>query len=1694
MIKNFKFFSLTVLIFLILLLIPSIYASEVDDNITLTVNEEEYVLKNNDNDIYFDSSSQTDGNGSKDNPYNQLRQEYMRNNQIIHLAGGEYLFDTSSSIQFNNLTVYGAGANNTIVRSHHVLTIAHFTLANVTFSGINIVNHGTINITNSVLENGIATQAIYNNSFGGAVYNPGEHYDPHLYIDNSTFRGNYAEYGGAIYMTHGTLTITNSRFEDNVAYNYGGAIAAGDDSTIIIKNTVFLNDYSINDAGGALYFKKGNVNIDGSTFNYCNATFGGAVCDLNSYTTITNSRFNHDSAVYSGGSIYSLYGSLFVSNSNFSFNSAKNGGAIFLDNATQHLIDANVFYSNEAGLCGGAVYSIYNEIPEVSNTYSNNKAAASDDLHVTNQINLWLGDGNYTLIVNEDINDSITEIPPYYSLVDKGYVTPVKDQQSSGDCWAFAAIGALESCILKSTGVAYDLSEENMKNLISLYSDYGWNIDTNAGGYDLMAVGYLTSWLGPVFEQDDEFDDHSTLSPVLHSRFHIQDIICLNRNSYLDNDAIKKAIMKYGGVVSGIHNDDSYLNENTGAFYYNGNADRNHAILIVGWDDSYSKDNFKTSPPGNGAWICKNSWGEHFANNGYFYVSYYDSVLAEVNNTLASYTFILNNTVDLDKNYQYDIIGMTSFFESGQKTVWYKNVFNATDDELLAAFSTYFFDDADFEVQINVNNELKYSQAGSSTAGYYTFKLNKYIPLHNGDSFEIIIKKSADYNVRVPISETRYTNKVTYNHGMSFFSHDGKKWDDLYDLPIFNSLNAYSSQVACIKAFTTLDTLDTFIYMNDNLVDVNEQFVIEADVIDAHNHRLTVGNVTFTIDGTDYVVPLHDGKALLNYSFADEGNYTVKASFSYIHYNPSSATANIEVEKILSNSYINLTYSSPRVGENAEIAARVYDSDNNLIISGTVSFVSNGKMEVVSINDGVALFKTVYDSAGNFTVTAIFESVHYNSSQTTSTITVIQKILDTSLSSSYSLNYNNVSIVATVKDSNGNLVNSGNVTFNINGEKTTVDVSGGKAILNTLLIRSSNVYMTFEGSDYNPSSTSTRINIVDKTPSKVILSDMQVNAGDSVNVVARVLDYANNLLNVGSVSFTVGARTSAVSVKNGQAILSTSFSNAGSYEVNAVFTSDYYNRSSAKSTVTVSGMAINTTKIIVLNVSANVGENVDIVAKVYDSQNNPLNVGSVSFTVGGRTSSVSVKNGQAIFSTVFDAAGTYAVTSIYSASNYQQSQITSKVVVGKSDVNISLSIDDAVYGNGLRARIFSNASITAKLIIGNRSYSVDLENGISRFIINDTFSIGAYSSRLIFSGDNRYNTVSVFDTFSVISHTTSIKSDNVVMYYKDGTRYGIKLMDNDGNPLSGKNVLITIQGVSYSRTTNNDGYSSVAINLNPGRYSVSAQFAGDENYGSSSVNNDIEVKSTISANNVTKYYKNDTQYYATILDSKGNILPNIVVEMNINGVLYHRTTNAQGIVKLNINLSPGTYILTLTNPVTGDMKTSIVSVLSKLVENHNLVKYYRNASRYSVKLLDNQGNVEAGKTITFNINGVFYNRVTDNEGVARLNINLDPGRYIITAQYGDSLVSNVIDVLSIIESGDLSMKYLDGTRFRVKLLDGRSNPYSGEYIKFNINGVFYERLTNGEGIASLNINLIPGEYIITSMYNGFAVANTIKIS
>lgn len=176
--------------------------------------------------------------------------------------------------------------------------------------------------------------------------------------------------------------------------------------------------------------------------------------------------------------------------------------------------------------------------------------------------------------------------------------------------------------------------------------------------------------------------------------------------------------------------------------------------------------------------------------------------------------------------------------------------------------------------------------------------------------------------------------------------------------------------------------------------------------------------------------------------------------------------------------------------------------------------------------------------------------------------------------------------------------------------------------------------------------------------------------------------------------------------------------------------------------------------------------------------------------------------------------------------------------------------------------------------------------------------------------------------------------------------------------------------------------------------------------------NNIKVLSSISGKDIIKYFKNDTQYYAKFLNKDGTPLKKTMVEFNIYGVFYKRKTNDEGIVKLNINLNPGEYIITAINPINNEMHSNTIKILPKIIgENVNMK--YKDGSQYKVKLVDNIGKPVKGAGIDLNIYGVFYRRTTDSQGIARLNINLMPGQYIITASYKESATSNTITIKGI---------------------------------------------------------------------------------
>lgn len=338
-----------------------------------------------------------------------------------------------------------------------------------------------------------------------------------------------------------------------------------------------------------------------------------------------------------------------------------------------------------------------------------------------------------------------------------------------------------------------------------------------------------------------------------------------------------------------------------------------------------------------------------------------------------------------------------------------------------------------------------------------------------------------------------------------------------------------------------------------------------------------------------------------------------------------------------------------------------------------------------------------------------------------------------------------------------------------------------------------------------------------------------------------------------------------------------------------------------------------------------------------------------------------------------------------------------------------------------------------------------------------------------------------------------LKGNGLTKYYGDNNSlYIIQLNDENGNPLPNQNVIIELNNRTYNKTTDSEGKASININLNPGQYNIILRYDGNDNYDSSQYLDLITIMSTINGNNIVKYYHNDTRYYANFTNIDGTPLANTNVQFNIHGVFYNTKTNENGTASLGINLLPGEYIITAYNPTANNQAFSNnITVLSTL-ETNDVIKYFRNETQFTAKVLNEVGDVVAGSVVTFNIHGKLYTRVTDSNGIATLNINLDPGNYTITTYNnltGQS-IGNSVKIIPILTGEDLNKNFEEEGPYVAHFVNSQGYPVAEKDITFNINGVIYHKTTNTNGDAILKINLARGKYIITA----YADLNDIKTS
>ena len=839
-----------------------------------------------------------------------------------------------------------------------------------------------------------------------------------------------------------------------------------------------------------------------------------------------------------------------------------------------------------------------------------------------------------------------------------------------------------------------------------------------------------------------------------------------------------------------------------------------------------------------------------------------------------------------------------------------------------------------------------------------------------------------DYTIDNNVISFNRTLQVSGNYSVEISVDDDCKYYD------FNNSTSFIVSKVASENYTII-------------IDVNDTFVFESIPVIVTLPNDANKTLSLTVDGEliSSNVEVINGVAGYTLSNLSSGNHTIGVSYTNEKYADKNVTENVIVSKIASSINI-INPVDPRVAH--DIIIQVVPESRS---TGNVTATINNKNYIVenrlSINASDLL-------EGNYTVVVVLAEDDNFLESTNTSVFIVKR-------NPVSMTFNNTVLEVMVDypvvlhvDLTANV--TGSVVFNINGENYTVNITESD-FAEYIWIPSGDgmvsVSASYSGNNtYYPNSTDTIIFDVFRNPIKF----NNITVGDiMVGDVEHIFVNLNESDATGIITININGSEFESTIANGSVSINATGLSAGNYNAIAYYGGDFkYLATNAISTtftvfkydspisITSEDIMILDDATVIVNVPADATGNILITVNG-ESIYIPVINGSVSWTISNLSSGV--------YDVEAQYSGDYKYLANSSTSNFNVIRYNSTfdIITGDAgwtgeDINMSVILSDDATGN-------------VSVSINGEEYILPVADGRVDFTIPE-LDAGDYEVVISYSGDYKYSDASDTFNFTVNSNYPIIKAENTVKYYGGSERLYVYLTNIRGDKLANETLYITINGITYTRTTNADGACSLPINLPSGEYNVSIVYNTSELYDSVIEIVNVTVLTTVEADDLVKIFGNASQYWARFTDSNGNALVNTTVSFNINGVFYNRMTNEDGWAKLNINLAAGEYIITAYNPITGESHANIIKVLPRIVENYDLVKRYRNASQFTVRIVGDDGTpVGAGESVEFNINGVFYTRLTNSDGYAKLNINLPAGEYIITTCYMNCYVSNTITVI-----------------------------------------------------------------------------------
>ena len=1640
--------------------------------------------------IYNAENANLTINNSK---FTNIENRVIKNNGRLIIVNSSFENKTKIHINIIINDTYQELSNNYIYQTYREKAIK-------TINGSIIYNSNLLTIENSSFKNitGIINNIDYIGikpaptdffgttgwfgSNGGAIYNTGT-----FQIKSSSFNNVKSKTGGAIYNI-GFGTIENSTFNHiNSTSGTGGTIY--NTGQLIITTTTISNSKSSSN-GGAIY-SEGNLNI--------------------SNTSISLSAGYHGGAIYNTGNIY-LWNSLInKTKSTYNGNAIQNSGNMHLNNTIISNINGyNSIYNDESG-----TGIIINSIIKNNKIYSKN--GYNTKVYYGSIENLGTLTVNRTIFSNNTYGDN-----NFY------YLTGAFNIYNKGTLNAFYNMFINTKHLQATSPAPYIIPKDPYAFLFNegtINMDYNY-FCTNDNPYPKDSNCEINNYL--IFTFKPEYNslkigdtavlklDLKLANGKLFTDYNLLPEMNVTFTTIIDGKEVNITKPLINGTASLDYNYTSQKGQYK--VYANLGGHTEEIILDVGKEDSKIDVDL---------------------NNN---IIYGEDAIFKIN-VNGNYSHIPTGNVTViinDKKYSINLVnGLTNLTVSdltpGNYSV--KIVYEGDSDYAKVFYYCNYtvnkhpttLNITAPEVKIGQNGELiiNLEPKGSQTQGYLYIngELKQIIYIYAGKT-TIPLKNFAvgEYNLTVVLWDSKYyesSNASTifkvskFDTNLTINVDDVKSGEDATATITVNPDNLRGEAILCVNG-------------------VNTTIFLKSEVTNITMHNLTSGsyNVTVYYPGDSKYAPsnatttfkvLRDSCNLtVNITYNDDltGIITVKT-------NPNTCTGEI-------GAYINNEFYKLNLTNGTAVFNVNFTKGSNYIY---VLYLGDKQFESASWNTTLNITSIDFILSGeNLTIKEQDNSLyHFNLTDTDGTPYVYAKVeinIDnknyTVMTNSKGLGYLNLNLKAgeyilkatfngftvenkiIVKPADLNIdikdilagetevitanlpANAtGNITFIVDGKTYNKTLKNGAAsveIANLGLGKHSLKVIYSGDSNYINNTKEVEFNIKNSLSSITINSIKDGIYGESITITANITRGAD-----GNVTFTIDSDSKTVEIVNGVAKVTFNKVNAGDKTVKATYNGNNIYQGSSDSKEFKIAKAPSNISIITSEIVE--GQNVRIWAIVNDDA-----TGNVTFRILGLYSprNKTISNGNASWLISPLTSGSYTINAYYNGDNNYLSSNTTMVISVNQTVSV-LKVNVEVYEDGMVVTAILKTQdgqlITGDvaLEINTKFYKIVVVDGIGVRSIEKP-SVGKYTYSATYKGTDKISRAVDTGVFEVlpVDYNVILNAPDVKMIYHDSTRFVATLTDKQGNPIGGAAIEITINGRSYDKITDEKGSVSLGLNLDSGIYSVVVKFKGLLNYTPITKHANVTIEPTVKGLDVVKMFRNSTQYYAIFTDSQGNFLKNKNIQFNINGVFYTRTTNDKGIAMMNINLNPGKYVITSKNLVTGEQSGNNITVKSLIVQK-DLTKHYLNASKFQTTIYNKDGSLAVNKEVTFNINGVLYTRKTDSKGAASLAINLRPGEYIITTMFDGLSIGNKVKVLPTLVTHDLNMKYMDGSRFTAQTLDGQGKPLANQNVSFNVNGVFYHRITDNKGIAKLNIRLMAGEYIITSSWNNFQTGNTIRI-